>query len=344
MKAICKNGFVIDCGNFTAIDGGVLLTEDEKRKRVMGFVPTGELQYVVPDEIADDAENVDEYVPSNEAATEGTDRVAPAEDERAVTRLRDRLDRLEAALELSRTAIDGEPTRDAAEPIDGEPSEPEARTETGDAETAADHGAGEPDDTDTADDTDDGTDEVDASAVIGRSDPTTDDGSGTETETDSGTDIGTEAEAGASERLATTGFDPVAVVAKRAHEEESSGTSVSGDDRDGGTTGDETIGFRRTDPVATVAEQYERAAEDTPSTDGIDTNVTTGGDSEAAAEPDDMDLQRIDGLGPTYASRLREDGIETVADLRGTDVTTIAATAQLGEARAENWIEQAEQL
>lgn len=53
MTVVCKDGTRIGCTNFEAIDGGVLLTEDLKRKRVFGFVPNDELRYVLPTETAD---------------------------------------------------------------------------------------------------------------------------------------------------------------------------------------------------------------------------------------------------------------------------------------------------
>ena len=53
LTVVCKDGARIGCTNFEAIDGGVLLTEDLKRKRVFGFVPNDELRYVLPTETAD---------------------------------------------------------------------------------------------------------------------------------------------------------------------------------------------------------------------------------------------------------------------------------------------------
>jgi polyhydroxyalkanoate synthase len=53
------------------------------------------------------------------------------------------------------------------------------------------------------------------------------------------------------------------------------------------------------------------------------------------------DVEAIDGIGPTYAERLREAGIETTADLAAADAATVAEAAQVGEGRASNWIEQA---
>jgi len=59
----------------------------------------------------------------------------------------------------------------------------------------------------------------------------------------------------------------------------------------------------------------------------------------AAAEG--SDLEEIDGVGPTYAERLRSGGVTSVADLAGADPETVAEYAQVGEARAEDWVEQA---
>ncbi|WP_267640511.1 helix-hairpin-helix domain-containing protein [Haloarchaeobius amylolyticus] len=52
MKAITKSGVSIPCENFKAIEEGVLLFDDEKRKQLVGFVPHADLQFVVPDDVA----------------------------------------------------------------------------------------------------------------------------------------------------------------------------------------------------------------------------------------------------------------------------------------------------
>ena len=65
---------------------------------------------------------------------------------------------------------------------------------------------------------------------------------------------------------------------------------------------------------------------------------------EAAAPPVD-DLQQIDGIGPTYARRLREAGIITVADLAAADpqqVQQLSAARSLDAAAA--WIAAAQEL
>lgn len=69
-------------------------------------------------------------------------------------------------------------------------------------------------------------------------------------------------------------------------------------------------------------------------------------ESEAAAPADagqDGDpVDEIKGIGPTYAERLGEAGISTVADLAAADAETVADAAQASESRATDWIERAQ--
>ncbi len=73
----------------------------------------------------------------------------------------------------------------------------------------------------------------------------------------------------------------------------------------------------------------------------------SGGDTgnavdEADVETEtDTDLQTIRGIGPTYAERLRQHGIETVDELAEADPDTVAEAASVGRQRVEEWIEQA---
>ena len=59
-----------------------------------------------------------------------------------------------------------------------------------------------------------------------------------------------------------------------------------------------------------------------------------------AAEGSGDDIEGVEGIGPTYADRLREAGIETTADLAAADVETLADTAEIPESRAEEWLDQ----
>jgi polyhydroxyalkanoate synthase len=77
-----------------------------------------------------------------------------------------------------------------------------------------------------------------------------------------------------------------------------------------------------------------------PEEDSIDTVSEQVSIDIAEDGDEDTDIESIDGIGPTYASRLRETGIETVADLAAVDAETIAETAQVGVARVEDWLDQ----
>ncbi|WP_254536688.1 class III poly(R)-hydroxyalkanoic acid synthase subunit PhaC [Halomarina litorea] len=71
-----------------------------------------------------------------------------------------------------------------------------------------------------------------------------------------------------------------------------------------------------------------------------ETDVAEEGEGPAAAEGED--LEEIDGIGPTYADRLRAAGIETIADLADSDVGTVAEAADVSEDRARDWLDQVE--
>ena len=53
------------------------------------------------------------------------------------------------------------------------------------------------------------------------------------------------------------------------------------------------------------------------------------------------DLETIDGIGPAYAGRLRDAGVETVSDLLRADADRLAAETDIAEARIRGWIDAA---
>jgi polyhydroxyalkanoate synthase len=73
-----------------------------------------------------------------------------------------------------------------------------------------------------------------------------------------------------------------------------------------------------------------------------DTESDVEADTETEVDEVEADVQSIDGIGPTYAERLREAGLETVAALAEADAEAVAEAAGVGVGRAENWIEQAQ--
>jgi polyhydroxyalkanoate synthase len=56
-------------------------------------------------------------------------------------------------------------------------------------------------------------------------------------------------------------------------------------------------------------------------------------------EPGAEDVESVDGVGPTYAERLRSAGIETVAALREAGVERAAEVAEAPESRVEDWFD-----
>lgn len=61
-------------------------------------------------------------------------------------------------------------------------------------------------------------------------------------------------------------------------------------------------------------------------------------------DDDEIELQRIDGIGPTYASRLIDAGIEDVGDLVTLDVNRISSITRASVRRVEGWLDQAESM
>jgi polyhydroxyalkanoate synthase len=70
------------------------------------------------------------------------------------------------------------------------------------------------------------------------------------------------------------------------------------------------------------------------------TEGETGAEDESEREAA-LDVKTVDGLGTTYAERLREDGIESVDDLAAADAERVAESAEVSGKRARDWIDQA---
>jgi len=71
--------------------------------------------------------------------------------------------------------------------------------------------------------------------------------------------------------------------------------------------------------------------------------AAASGEAEVAVDDDDRgaSVEEIKGIGPAYAERLAEIGIESVADLAAADAEAVAEGASVGEKRATTWIERA---
>ena len=85
--------------------------------------------------------------------------------------------------------------------------------------------------------------------------------------------------------------------------------------------------------------------------EAADTQEPTSTDDEMADDPETNpndepadgsdDIESVSGIGPTYADRLREVGIETTDDLAAADVSTVTDAAEISESRAHDWIDRA---
>ncbi len=140
------------------------------------------------------------------------------------------------------------------------------------------------------------------------------------------------------------------------------------DDRDVGITvererGEGTASTRRQDgDAADTGGNGDGSASASPGggVSASDATATTGSESDTAtasgaaptpdaAESTDEDDRRvpseavdvIKGIGPTYAGRLSDAGIETVADLAAADAADVAERADVPEGRLDDWIERA---
>lgn len=66
-------------------------------------------------------------------------------------------------------------------------------------------------------------------------------------------------------------------------------------------------------------------------------------DSEApepAVDGADDPVDTVSGIGPAYAERLADAGVETVGDLASADAADLATATGLGEGRIAGWIDQ----
>ena len=364
MKAICADGTEIECENFKAIDSGVLLTKDRKRNKVIGFVPNDDLRYVVPEDAQTEHERDVEARTGRRERSEAdrglSERKREGEREE-IAALRGRLDRLEARVELSATdhaertgrsmstATTENRGRDIGEGR-GSESETDDRLDALDAAEAVAEGT-------RAEPTPDSETELLPGSGDGESDEKNRNESerGTSrnrtpastTESNAGTDADTETETGTgTERIGTSGFDPVAVVAEQREREGRSHRPERSEGEAGADTG--TIDIGRSDPVATIARRGEKSMagkddEDDQDEAGSPVPGTEGDDRGKGRDPE-AELQRVDGLGPTYADRLTGTGIETLADLEEATSEDVASIAEVSESRAEEWIEQAGEL
>lgn len=91
-----------------------------------------------------------------------------------------------------------------------------------------------------------------------------------------------------------------------------------------------------------VTVEREPAAESERAVKEPTAGATNSSAADAHPIPDaDEPVDTISGIGPAYAERLGEAGVDTVGDLAAADPAALAAETGLGEGRVTGWIERA---
>jgi predicted flap endonuclease-1-like 5' DNA nuclease len=106
-----------------------------------------------------------------------------------------------------------------------------------------------------------------------------------------------------------------------------------GDDVDVTVEHDPDDGAEQDESSATGAAEPDTETEE--AVKGAETETGTGTGTDA-------DLEEIKGIGPAYADRLREAGVENVADLATADAAEVSDASGIGQSRVQKWIDRAE--
>jgi predicted flap endonuclease-1-like 5' DNA nuclease len=150
--------------------------------------------------------------------------------------------------------------------------------------------------------------------------------------------------------------DATVSVEREAHADAEAAVEGTGDDAAAAAGTDATASTEslvdETDATDDAAEPAEAAGEaDAPETE-LDTATAesageTTGEHEAAGS-DAVEtgagaesVKTIKGIGPAYAERLSNEGVDSVADLAAADAAELAAAIDLSEKRVGGWIERA---
>ncbi|MGM0683346.1 MAG: helix-hairpin-helix domain-containing protein, partial [Halobacteriota archaeon] len=95
---------------------------------------------------------------------------------------------------------------------------------------------------------------------------------------------------------------------------------------------------------AEAAEPAEAAGVADEEIDVDDEAGTVGDETDTVDDEAGVDVDELKGIGPAYAERLAEIGIETVGDLAAADAEAVAEGASVGEKRAATWIDRAKEF
>ena len=149
------------------------------------------------------------------------------------------------------------------------------------------------------------------------------------------------------------GADEAAVEETPAAEDEAEDAGDESESIDDEPVGDEAVDDEAVDDGAVddgavddetadeteLADETEEAADDEPA--AADSEEVADDDRDDAAAESGVAVEEIKGIGPAYAERLADIGIETVADLAAADAEAVAEGTSVGEKRAATWIDRA---
>jgi polyhydroxyalkanoate synthase len=102
----------------------------------------------------------------------------------------------------------------------------------------------------------------------------------------------------------------------------------------GDAVDDEEVDIEVESPGETAAEAVEDVADD------VETEQTDLDDASDGDADDAVDVEDINGIGPTYADRLRAAGVETAADLADYDAAGLAEITNASPSQAQDWLDQ----
>ncbi len=167
---------------------------------------------------------------------------------------------------------------------------------------------------------------------------------GVDTGATAGTTPGADPDPDTGAAAPTPGADPDADSEPVIREAETDADG-GGAARSGGAETDSGADTLGADPEAGVAAEAEVDADAGTDTAGAEAN----GESEAAGTDvtdhpgAGVPVEELTGIGPAYAGRLTEAGVDSVADLAGADADDLEEATGIGAGRIEGWIEQAEE-
>lgn len=117
-----------------------------------------------------------------------------------------------------------------------------------------------------------------------------------------------------------------------------------------GTDATASTGSMTEEPPADEESATEPAETGTDVSDHSGTDTTAAESAEAAgpvpeeAEGGHDPVENVSGIGPAYAKRLEEAGIETVNNLLDADAEELASQTDLSEKRIQRWQERADEV